>query len=268
MFEQCMNNNVSIAKKYNILFLHHSTGAVIFEGGSKSIHILGHKIIGEKPDVLKWFDNYNKSKGTSYQITQQNFPNAKPYGWNNYPYDYYTIWVKHAGNQPYMEEPTLEILTKKYNMIVLKHCFPVGDISENTNNPDIDSPEKSVENYKLQYLALKQKMLEFPNTKFLIWTGAARIESETNPAKAATAKAFFGWVRNELDTANDNIYLFDFEQLETDGGLYLNKEYASTLEDSHPGKGFANRIAPLFCQRIVDVIENNGTKTLLTGINK
>ena len=36
------------------------------------------------------------------------FPKASPYGWHNYPYDYYDIWVKHAGNEPYMEEPSME----------------------------------------------------------------------------------------------------------------------------------------------------------------
>ncbi|MEI6749765.1 MAG: hypothetical protein WCM93_11455 [Bacteroidota bacterium] len=262
-----MNNSVPKGKEYKILFLHHSTGSVVFDGGRKSISILGHKI-GGKSDVPNWFDDYNKSKGTSYQISQLFFPKDKPYGWNNYPYDYYTIWVKHAGNQPYMEEPTLEILTKKYNMIILKHCYPVGDLLEDTNQPDIESPEKRIENYKLQYLALKQKMLEFPNTKFLIWTGAVRIASGTNPASAARAKSFFEWVRNEWDTEHDNIYLFDFEKLETDGGLYLKNEYAINSGDSHPGKAFAKRAAPLFCQRITDVIENDGTKTTLTGVYK
>jgi hypothetical protein len=262
-----MNNKVPSSAEYNILFLHHSTGMAVYEGGRKSISILGHKI-GEKSDVPKWFDNYNRSKGTSYRINHQFFPNEKPYGWKNYPHDYYTIWVKHAGNQPFMEEPTLEILTKKYNMIIFKHCFPVGDLSGDTTMPEIDSPEKRIENYKLQYMALKQKMLEFPKTRFLIWTGASRIQSQSNPKSAALAKAFFEWVRNEWDSEGDNIYLFDFETLETEGGLYLKTEYASSPSDSHPGKAFAKRVAPLFCQRIVDVIENNGTKTLLTGVYK
>lgn len=266
-FQQCMNKDVSTDNKYNILFLHHSTGSVIFEGGSKSISIRGYRI-GEKSAVPKWLANYNRSKRTSYHITQQEFPKSQPYGWENYPYDYYNIWVKHAGDKPYMEEPTLELLTEKYNMIILKHCFPVGDITEDINKPDIDSPEKRLENYKLQYQALKQKMLEFPDTKFLLWTGAVRVESKTNPASAARAKVFSEWVRNEWDTQNDNIFLFDFENLETDGGLYLLKEYAGATGDSHPNKAFAKRVAPLFCQRIVDVIETNGTKTLLNGINK
>lgn len=268
MFQQCMNKQVSPAGGYNILFLHHSTGAVILEGGRNTIKMLGHKLPLEKSDVPKWFDNYNRSGGTSYKLTEQIFPKDSPYGWNNYPYDYYNIWVKNAGTRPFKEEPTLEILTKKFNLIIFKHCFPVGDLKEDINKPDIDSPEKRIENYKLQYQALKQKMLEFPGTKFLVWTGAVRVESATNPASAARARAFFDWVRNDWDTANDNIYLFDFEKLETDSGLYLKNEYALSPGDSHPDKTFAKRVVPLFCQRIVDVIENNGTKTTLTGNNK
>lgn len=263
-----MRKNVSTDNEYKIHFLHHSTGLIVYQGARSSLQVLGHTLIAGKSDVPKWFDEYNKSHGTAYEISEQLFPKSKPYGWNNYPYDYYTIWVKHAGNQPYMEEPTLEILAKKYKMIIFKHCFPVGDISESLDNPDIDSPKKQIENYKLQYQALKRKMLEFPDTKFLLWTGAARVETETNRANAERSKAFFNWVRNEWDTANDNIYLFDFESLETDGGMYLKNEYAQNPLNSHPNKAFAKNIAPLFCQRIIDVIENNGTKTTLTGIKK
>lgn len=70
------------------------------------------------------------------------------------------------GNKP-MNEPTLEILSKKYNLIIFKHCFPVCNISEDTNHPDINSSEKRIENYKLQYIALKQKLRAFPDTNFL-----------------------------------------------------------------------------------------------------
>ena len=52
---------------------------------------------------------------SKYFIEEKIFPKAEPYGWNNYPYDYYNIWVKNAGEQPFMEEPTLEILTKEYD---------------------------------------------------------------------------------------------------------------------------------------------------------
>ena len=111
-----------------------------------------------------------KKNKTDYVISELSFPKKSPYGWENYPYDYYNIWVKNAGQDPYLEEPTLEILTAGYEVIILKHCFPVSRISEDAGTPNIDSDEKRIENYKLQYNALKQKMHQFPHNKFIVWT--------------------------------------------------------------------------------------------------
>jgi hypothetical protein len=263
----CSEKKVPLSKEYKILFLHHSTGAVIYKGEGSSINILG-KHFSEHFDVADWFEKFNKGKDTAYELTEQYFPKEKPYGWVNNPYDYYNIWVKHAGQQPFMEEPTLEMLTKEYKMIIFKHCFPVSDIEEDQNNPNIDSDERRTENYKLQYQALKQKMLEFPQTKFMVWTGAALLESETTPEKAERARKFFDWVRNEWDTPGDNMYLWDFDALETEEGLYLKAENAAAAGDSHPGKDFAKKTAPLLCQRIIDVMQNNGAKTTLIGVFK
>lgn len=96
---------------------------------------------------------------------------------------------KNAGESSFMEEPTLEILTRKYEIIAFKHCFPVGRILEDKGTPNIDSNEKRVENYKLQYNALKTKMHSFP-------------------------------------------------------------------DNSHPGREFSARVAPLFAKFIIDVIES------------
>lgn len=249
-------DNYSSGKEYRILFLHHSTGNVIFNAG-KTQSILSRKLFKNKSFVKQWFKNYNQSNNTNYKIEEQYFPKNKPYGWNNYPYDYYNIWVKHSGNQPYMNEPTLEILTQKYNLIIFKHCYPVGDIIEDSNHPDVNFSVKSLENYKMQYLALKQKMHEFPDTKFLVWTGAAKVESNTTKTQALSTKAFFDWVRNEWDAPDDNIFIWDFYELETEGTLYMKNENASNPSNSHPGKAFAEKVAPLFCKRIVEIIEQN-----------
>ena len=254
-----MKNNTNYTNpqnKYKIIFLHHSTGSVVYNAGYKTNRII-RKLFPQKSYVSKWFEEYNNVNGTNYYITEQFFPNAEPYGWSNYPYDYYNIWVKNAGEEPYMDEPTLEMLTKQYNLIIFKHCYPVCDIAENIHQPDVNSSEKRIENYQLQYLALKQKMHEFPNTKFLIWTGAALVESKTTQEKALRAKTFFKWVKNDWDTADDNIFLWDFYELETEGELFLKTDNASSPMDSHPGKSFSKRVAPLFCQRIVDVIMYN-----------
>lgn len=240
--------------EYRILFLHHSTGDEILNGGKKPIRFIG-RFFKQETSVSKWFRKYNKSHATNYRFDHQYFPKNKPYGWRNYPSDYYNIWVKHAGNIPFMTEPTLEILTKKYSLIIFKHCYPVSDIMEDIGQPSIDSSEKRLENYKLQYIALKQKMLEFPNTKFILWTGAAQVEKNSTIEKAQRAKTFFDWVRTEWDTPTDNIFIWDFYHLETEGTLFLKLEFARSPNDSHPNGSFAKKASELFCKRIIEVIE-------------
>lgn len=243
------NNNITagnenaepMSSSAKVIYLHHSTGGVIWDGG-----------------VDTAIENYNTNHGTSYSITQMEFPKSSPYGWNNYPYDYWNIWVNHAGASAYMEEPTLEILTQTYDVIVWKHCFPVSNVVDDTGSPDITSSVKSEENYKLQYNALKAKMHEFPNKRFIVWTGSALVESATNAEEAGRARDFANWVKTTWDEPGDNIYIWDFRDLETGGELYLLPENAASTSDSHPNPTFAATAAPLIGQYIIDVIEGRG----------
>lgn len=243
------NNNITtgnenaepMSSSAKVIYLHHSTGGVIWDGG-----------------VDTAIENYNTNHGTSYSITQMEFPKSSPYGWNNYPYDYWNIWVNHAGASAYMEEPTLEMLTQTYDVIVWKHCFPVSNVVDDTGSPDITSSVKSEENYKLQYNALKEKMHEFPNKRFIVWTGSALVESATNAEEAGRARDFANWVKTTWDEPGDNIYIWDFRDLETGGGLYLLPENAASTSDSHPNPTFAATAAPLISQYIIDVIEGRG----------
>lgn len=233
-------------KTARVLFLHHSTGESIWNGG-----------------VQDWLEQYNRQHGVNYSILEQSFPKESPYGWENFPFDYWNIWVKHAGLKKYKDEPTLEILAKQYDVIMLKHCFPVSNVEEDTGRGNVESNEKRAENYQLQYAALKKKFHEFPNVKFIVWTGAALLKSETNEESASRASSFFYWVRTEWDQPGDNIYVWDFWTLETGGGLYLKQEHAAG--DSHPSEAFAKRVAPLLGKRVVDVIEGRGDIGSLTG---
>lgn len=226
-----------------ILFLHHSTGQCIWKGG-----------------VSQWFEEYNRKNGTDYRITDQLFPKAKPYGWANYPYDYWNIWVKHAGSQSYEEEPTLEMLTQQYDVIIFKHCFPGSAVQPDTGRPDIGSLRKSLENYKLQYEALKKKLLSFPKTKFIVWTPAALLATTSNEGDARRAGEFSEWVKKDWDTKGDNIFVFDFRTLETGGGLFSKPENATAKDNPHPNPEFSKQVAPVFCQRVVDVIEGRGDR--------
>jgi hypothetical protein len=237
-----------MAATKKIIFLHHSTGNCIWKGG-----------------VPEWIDTYNKGKGTSCQATEKAFPKKEPYGWNNYPFDYWNIWVNHAGPGPFLEEPTLEMLVEVYDLIIFKHCFPVSNILEDTGSPDINSAEKRQGNYRLQYAALKEKMRSFPDTQFLVWTNAALVPAFTNEAEAKRSREFVEWVIREWDEPEDNIFIWDFFELETEGGLYIKTEYANGEKDPHPNQAFSQKTAPLFAQRIIDVLEGRGDTGSITG---
>ncbi len=238
----------SMSRNAKIIYLHHSTGNGIWNGG-----------------VPEWFAAYNEVNGKDYQIAERNYPSGDPYKWKNYPFDYWNIWINHEGFEPYMEEPTLETLTQLYDVIMWKHCYPVSSIQPDTGNPDVTSEEKRIENYKLQYEALKKKMHDFPDKRFIVWTGAALVKARSDEEKGKRASDFFTWVKEEWDEKGDNIYIWDLWSLETEGELFLKPEFATSETNSHPNLKFNRDTAPLIARRIVDVIEGRGDSGSITG---
>lgn len=269
------NEAMSTAKSSdtNIIFLHHSTGSYIWNGTKRTfiIKVVSRisdplaEMMTKSPRVPAYIQEHNEQNQTDYRITEMPFPKISPYGWNNYPYDYYNIWVKHAGEEPYMEEPTLEMLTKDYQVIIFKHCYPSSNIQADQDSADINLDLKTLANYKLQYNALKKKMHEFPDTKFILFTGAVQVQYYLSEEEGKRAKVFHDWVTNEWNEEGDNIYLWDLYTLQTEGGLYFKDDYALTPYNSHPGGDFSKRVSRLFANRIIDVVENDGKKTTLTG---
>ena len=157
------------------------------------------------------------------------------------------------------------MLTGKYQVIMFKHCFPVSNIGPDADSTDINSEYKSLANYKLQYLALRDKMHGFPDTRFIVWTGAIQVESLITEEEAVRTREFFTWVKDTWDLPDDNIFIWDFNELETEGGLYFMNAYSFSESDSHPNEMFSKKSAPLLCQRIVNVLEGKGDSTSLTG---
>jgi hypothetical protein len=249
-----------MGKEVKVILLHHSTGKGVWRGHTSKYFLK----LGFKGDVEKWFLKYNQTCDIKIRVEERYFPKSSPYGWKNNPYDYYNIWVRNAGNQEYMEEPTLEILTKQYDVIIWKHCFPVGKILDGSV-ADVNSDVKTLANYKLQYHALKQKMHEFPDNKFMVWTGASLVESATTPEQSKRAREFFTWVIQEWDEPGDNIFIWDFNELETGGDLYLKPEYTKDPANSHPNIEFYSMASVYFCNRLVSVVEGRGDTSSLTG---
>jgi hypothetical protein len=271
LFSDCTKPDPS--SETRIIFLHHSTGQHIWDGKkdnliSKSVSKISYsigKIVENKAQIPKLIGKHNRRTGDKLLIKEINFPKESPYGWNNFPYDYYHIWVNHAGFEHFLEEPTLEILTKEYNIVMFKHCFPVSNIQRDTSAADPNQSYKSLGNYKAQYLSLRDKLLEFPETKFIVWTGAAQVKSLISEEEALKAKEFFTWVTNEWDQPNDNIFIWDFYSLQVNEGIYFPDSSALSESDSHPGVEFATYSGALLVNRIIDIANNNGVNTSKNG---
>lgn len=236
-----------LPKDVSVLFLHHSVGGVIWNGG-----------------VSAAIDSYNSLNDKNYTITELAYPDS-PYPWDNYPYDYWHLWVEGGGQAAVEGLATLESFTTNYDVVVFKHCFPVSGINADTGSPDISSSVKTIENYQLQYAALKERLHQFPDNRFIIWTGAALVESASSVEAGQRARQFFDWVKQQWDESDDNIFVWDFYELETEGGNFLLDQYSAGAGDSHPSSTFAQTVAPFFVQRIIDVIEGNGDSSSLTG---
>ena len=232
-----------------IVFLHHSTGQNVWFGDVPQTEPLSDNYL-----VPRLINEHNEKTSSSISITEVAFPKGSPYPWENYPYDYYNIWVLNGDKSSYKKEPTLKTLTKDYDLIVFKHCFPVSNIvSDELIMESLQT--KTLGNYKFIYGELKTKMYEYPETKFLVWTGAALVESATNSEEAARAQEFFRWVKEDWDEPNDNIYIFDFYGLETGGGLYLKPEYAASPGDSHPNIKLSTLAGTNFVKLLIDITE-------------
>ena len=80
------------------------------------------------------------------------------------------------------------------------------------------------------------------------------LRDATTEKEAKHAKAFFDWVKNDWNNEEDNIHLWDFRRFQTKGGLYFRSEYANSFEDSHPNESFSQKVAPLLCEKVVEVI--------------
>ena len=259
-----------------IAYLHHSTGEIVWSGGA---HRRVYALWDSVPDAAKrWGDRlwsggvpdfirkWNAAHATDYLITPVTYPaTTGGYPWANYPYDYWNLWVRHAGASGDRGEKTLDELVLAHDVIVFKHCFSVSRIREADGPGSVSSDAKTLANYKLQYEALKARLHRFPGTRFILWTGPALDRGSTDAAQARRAREFFDWVRETWDEKGDNIFLWDFWALSADDDGRLAAGRSVAPGNSHPSASFARSVAPLLGRRIVDVIEGRGDTSSMTG---
>lgn len=249
----CLLSASSVASfSQNVIFLHHSTGANLYNQGH----------------VAQWFTDYNSAHGKSYTITERAYPDT-PYPWDNYPYDYWNLWINNQCNNTNSTIACLDNFCANYDIIVFKHCFPGADILEDEATPSVSSPIKTMANYQLQYRALRDLMDSYPNNKFIVWTLAPLHRLETTASNAARARQFVDWVKNdwlqEDGKEHANIFIFDFYGYVAESNpspangqvdcLKYEYEKSHTDVNSHPNQLANETVGPVFAQFIVNVIE-------------
>lgn len=245
------------AQTINVVFLHHSTGDNLYSEGN----------------VAAWFTNYNSTHGTDYQVEERSYPNS-PYPWNNYPYDYWNLWVNGACDNSDPDIACMDLLTQNYDVVIFKHCYPGADIALDSGDPDVTSSDKELQNYQVQYQELRELMDTYPNTKFIVWTLVPLHRLATDADTATRAKQFVDWVNETWLTesgSHPNIFIFDFwgyaaEQDPTPAQGEVNTlryeyERSHTSSDSHPNTLANQTIGPIFSQFIVDVTAPTPTPT-------
>lgn len=216
-----------------ILFLHHSTGNVVWQAG-----------------VPEWITAYNAEHGTDLNPVARAFPHW-PHPWTNDPFDYWRLWVQHRGDKQHLRQETLDQLAATYDVIVWKHCFTASRIAPDEGPGRASSRAKTPENYRAQYDALAQAMGRHPDTAFLVWTVPPRAPGATTPEEAARATEFARWVRDEWQRPA-NVHVFDYHGIAAPDGA-LRADYPVSHTDSHPSRAFAAEAAPLLAQRIVEI---------------
>jgi len=243
-----------LVKSQTVIFLHHSTGGKVYYDGNVSDYI----------------NDYNIKNGSDIQIIERSYPDS-PYPWENYPYDYWNLWINSQCDNSASGIECLENLTASYDIIIWKHCFPGAEIIEGSQEGIISSSSKTLANYKLQYRALRDKMDSFPNNQFIVWTLVPLHRLATNQEEATRAAEFVSWVKNqwlnEDMKSHPNIHIFDYfgltaqrEENPAYGFQYcLKYEYEKSHEgsDSHPNTLACETVAPLFAQFIVGVATND-----------
>jgi len=238
-------------KDQKILLLTHSVGRGLYEEGG----------------ISQWFENYNTDNNTQVQIEQRDYPND-PYQWSNFPHDFWNLWINGYCDNTEINSECLDSLASKYDVISFKNSYEASDVLPDIGGSSaaVNSTRKSLENYKLQYRALRDLLDQYPNDIFVVWTLPPRHRlhvpgtDTTALNNASRATEFSNWLKSEWlaedSKAHDNIFVFDFRSYLIDEKNYLKFDYESThtWSESHPNKVANELVGPILSEFLLNAI--------------
>jgi hypothetical protein len=238
----------------NIMFLHHSTGSGLINGGNVRALIAAYNT--QHGINLEFWDHGYNANGVHDQnntyYSHYNIPgdNTDPDGFN-------TLFAQPVHNPAdnafsmFMNAHTMGARTITHQVFIFKSCFPASNISS----------EQMLNNYKTWYLAMRDVMDAHPEKIFIPLTPPPLTRSSTTVENAARAQRFSEWLTSpEYLAGHPNIYVFNFRDylMEHDSTSYyfncLRESYGGAGGDSHPNDLANQTVGPIFVTFITNAI--------------
>ena len=235
------------------IFLHHSTGGVIWTSAT--------------PDVPALINQYNVdnnltgANSVTLNIDEDFFPSIANGG--NFYDTWHAVFVGESDNP--VEDALLQQYIEENRIVVIKACWggsaigPVGDPSDTSVIDDDIGNNRTYYRTQWHWRRIIEVMEGHPNTFFVIWTGIPLKPIPTSPYDGTIAHQFFLWAKDTLATGLDaiygdfpaNVYVFDaFHLLAIESEEFpwgtahwgMNPLYHDE-GDNHPNEAGANVVA-------------------------
>jgi hypothetical protein len=236
------------------IFLHHSTGGIIWDSSNPDV-----------PQLMNMYNtenNYTGNNAVTMNIDSEHFP-PLPEG------NFYDTWHAVFVGQ---YDPTVVAQMQQYiqnnSIVVIKACWGGSGIAPMGNPADtliiddeaVNSGGRTYYRTQWHWRSIIRVMQSYPDNFFVIWTG---IPLTPGPSYDGTiAHNFFLWAKDTLAAGNDpmfgnfpdNVYVFDaFHLLATPTQNYwwgtaywgMNPLYHDE-GDNHPNEAGANVVAQPF----------------------
>lgn len=196
-----------------ILFMHHSTGLGIIQGGRvrEAFTALGYEFWDHGYNEEGLVDAAGNWLGVNWDVPGDN---TDPDGW-------YAIF-----NQPVTSPPSNTFSHMlEFDVVIFKSCFPSSHIAD----------EWMFEQYQEYYLSIRDVIDQHPDKLFVPFTTPPLVPNETDAAAAARARRWAEYLTSdEYLAGHPNIAVFDVFTHAADADGFLRAEYRADEWDSHP----------------------------------
>jgi len=222
---------VQAQQPIRIIFLHHSTGQNLIDGGGvrEGLTALGYLFFdhGYNGEGLRLADG--AWSGESFNVPDDNTD----------PDGFAAIF-----SQPYHDPPDNAFShLMKYDVILFKSCFPTSNIAD----------DGQLRDYQDYYLSIRDTIDQYPQKLFVVVTPPPQVPNNSNPDEGRRARAFASWLNsNEYLEGHPNLVTFDFFNLLAGEDDFLKPSYRVDEWDAHPNDLANQHIGPI----LVDYLDN------------